>query len=468
SLTGKSRLFLLESVEGGEKWGRYSFLGFDPRAVIKVHGPAVTIEEGDVRTVIPHMGDPLEILKNYLKKYIPVSIEGLPRFFGGAVGFFHYEMARYFDRGINLPPSGENVEEAIFFLTDTLLIFDRNRHTLKIVVCAFLNGTDNLREEYDHSANRIEEITSLLTLANRREAPSPRTPVCSLASSCTPDHFIDMVKRAKEHIFAGDIIQVVISQRFQGECQISPADLYRALRYVNPSPYLFFFQDKDLALIGSSPEAMVRLEEGELELRPIAGTRPRGRDEKEDQKRADELLNDEKERAEHVMLVDLGRNDLGRISRIGSVQVNQLMRVERYSHVMHLVSSIRAQLEEGKDAFDVLKATFPAGTLSGAPKIRAMQIISELERMPRGPYGGAIGYFSFNGNMDFGITIRTIVLEGNILSIQAGAGIVADSEPEHELAETINKARGMMKALDLAASGFDLAEFQGGYYDTHD
>ncbi len=468
ALSGKSRLFLLESVEGGEKWGRYSFLGFDPRAVIRVCGPEVAIQEGASQIVIPHLGDPLSILKNYLSKYVPVVSRGLPRFFGGAVGFFHYEMARYFDRGINIPPPGEKVEEAIFFITDTLLIFDRIKHTLKIVACAFLGDVNNLQEEYNRCTSRIEEIAALLATSTRRKAPAPGMTACHLTSSLTHDQFLEMVKKAKEHIFAGDIIQAVISQRFEGECRLSPADIYRALRYVNPSPYLFFFQDQDLALIGSSPETMVRLEEGELELRPIAGTRPRGRDEKEDQTRADELLEDEKERAEHVMLVDLGRNDLGRIGRIGSVQVNQLMRVERYSHVMHLVSSVRAQLEDGKDAFDVLKATFPAGTLSGAPKIRAMEIIAALEGKPRGPYGGAIGYFSFNGNMDFGITIRTIVREGNKLSLQAGAGIVADSEPEHEWAETINKAKGMMKALELATSGFDLVDIQGGANGTDD
>ena len=271
-----------------------------------------------------------------------------------------------------------------------------------------------------------------------------------------PEDYKAMVRRAKEYIVAGDVIQVVLSQRFQKENGMDTVDLYRALRYVNPSPYLFFLKLDDLVLIGSSPEVMVRLEEGVVELRPIAGTRRRGKNEQEDRMLSDELLHDPKERAEHVMLVDLGRNDLGRIARIGSVQVNQLMVVERYSHVMHLVSNIQAQLADGKDAFDVLKATFPAGTLTGAPKIRAMEIIQEMEPSRRGPYGGAVGYFSFTGNMDFCITIRTIVIKDGKILIQAGAGIVADSDPDAEYQETVNKAEGMIQAVRLAASGFEI------------
>jgi anthranilate synthase component 1 len=271
----------------------------------------------------------------------------------------------------------------------------------------------------------------------------------------TEEAFKSIVRRAKEYIEQGDIIQVVLSQRFAGKTSLDPIDLYRALRFVNPSPYLFFLKLGDFHLIGSSPEVMVRLEEGMAELRPIAGTRKRGKSEQEDRLLADELLNDPKERAEHVMLVDLGRNDLGRIARVGSVQVTQFMTVERYSHVMHLVSNVQAQLTEGKDCFDVLKATFPAGTLSGAPKVRAMEIIDELEPSRRGPYGGAMGYFSFSGNMDFGITIRTLVLEEGRLSLQVGAGIVADSDPDREYEETLNKAAGLMKAVHLAASGFE-------------
>jgi anthranilate synthase component 1 len=271
-----------------------------------------------------------------------------------------------------------------------------------------------------------------------------------------PETFRAMVRKAWEYIAAGDIIQVVLSQRLQRESDADPVDLYRALRHVNPSPYLFFLKVRDLCLIGSSPEVMVRLEEGVAELKPIAGTRRRGKSEQEDRRLADELLQDPKERAEHVMLVDLGRNDLGRIARIGSVQVNQLMTVERYSHVMHLVSDIQAQLAEGKDAFDVLRATFPAGTLTGAPKVRAMEIIAEQEPSRRGPYGGAVGYFSYGGNMDFCITIRTMLQKDGKIFIQAGAGIVADSDPEAEYKETLNKAEGMVQAVSLAENGFEL------------
>lgn len=456
----KSHLFLLESVEGGEKWARYSFIGFDPREIIRVNRDGVSITATEGNATFSQKGNPLTIMKDHLSRYQPVPTAGLPPFFGGAVGFFSYEMAAYFDRGIRLPDYGSQQEEAIFYVTDTLLIFDRIRHTLKIVAGAYCGNNADLKAEYRRCTEKIEAIVATIN------APPPKLEVTAkssihLAPTVTREEYTDRVRRAKDYIQAGEVIQAVISQKFRGTTDLSPVVLYRALRFVNPSPYLFFFKDGNLSLIGSSPETMVRLTETEVELRPIAGTRPRGRDEKEDRKNADELLNDEKERAEHVMLVDLGRNDLGRVSRIGSVQVNQLMLVERYSHVMHLVSHIRSQLAEGKDAFAVLAATFPAGTLSGAPKIRAMEIISELEKEPRGAYGGAIGYFSFNGNMDFGIIIRTIVLEGKDISIQAGAGIVADSDPEHEYAETVNKAKGMVRALNLAASGLDLTEFQG-------
>ncbi len=461
------QLFLLESVEGGEKWARYSFIGFDPRAIIRVNRGGVSITETDQKETISHRGDPLAIMKDYLSKYKPVPTAGLPRFFGGAVGFFSYEMAAYFDRGIRLPDYGSQQDEAIFFITDSLLIFDRIRHTLKIVVSAYCGDTDNKSSEYHRCTRQIEAIISTINAPPAKINSAAKSGI-NLNPTVTREEFTDRVRRAKEYIQAGEVIQAVISQKFRGTTNLSPLLLYRALRFVNPSPYIFFFRDGDLTLIGSSPETMVRLTETEVELRPIAGTRPRGRDEREDRENADDLLNDEKERAEHVMLVDLGRNDLGRVSRIGTVQVNQLMLVERYSHVMHLVSHIRSQLAEGKDAFDVISATFPAGTLSGAPKIRAMEIISELEKESRGAYGGAIGYFSFSGNMDFGIIIRTIVLTRDDICIQAGAGIVADSDPDHEYAETINKAQGMIKALNLASAGLDLTEFQGGGNDSDD
>jgi anthranilate synthase component 1 len=299
-------------------------------------------------------------------------------------------------------------------------------------------------------------IETIGAVAPQRSITSADVKNVSFASNMTPDQYRAVIEKAKEYIIAGDVIQVVLSQRFQTECRSNSIDLYRALRFINPSPYLFFLQLNDLTLIGSSPEVMVRKEEETMELRPIAGTRRRGKTEQEDRALSDELLSDEKERAEHVMLVDLGRNDLGRVAQTGSVQVNQYMVVEKYSHVMHLVSNVRAQLAKGKDAFDVLAATFPAGTLTGAPKIRAMEIISELEKVKRGPYGGAVGYFSFSGNMDFCITIRTMVLKNGKIYVQAGAGIVYDSNPESEHQESLNKARGMQQAVRLAAGGFVL------------
>ncbi len=348
-------------------------------------------------------------------------------------------------------------DDAVFMKTDALVIFDNIRHTIKVVACAFTDGEEDLRPAYDKALARIDALTDLL------KTPRPATPAAAarpddppFSSNMTPEAFKSMVVKAKEYIVQGDIIQVVLSQRFQRDSQADPVDLYRALRHVNPSPYLFFLRVGDMHLIGSSPEVMVRLEEGIAELKPIAGTRRRGKTEQEDRRLADELLEDPKERAEHVMLVDLGRNDLGRVARIGSVQVGQLMAVERYSHVMHLVSDIQAQIAPQKDCFDLLRATFPAGTLSGAPKVRAMEIIAELEPSRRGPYGGAVGYFSYDGNMDFCITIRTMLIADGKVTLQAGAGIVADSDPETEYRETLGKAEGMIQAVRLAESGFEL------------
>jgi anthranilate synthase component 1 len=454
--------FLLESVEGGEKWGRYTFLGADPLAVIRVKPEEVEIRSNGQLTQTPHGGDPLAVLKDILARYRPVTVTGLPRFSGGAVGFFSYDMVRYFEKRLaKSPRAGEGTDDAVFLVTDTLIIFDNIRHTIKVVASARCDeGQICLEGAYAEATAKIDRMIQMLQ--------EPIKPLLlrngsfrkdiSFESNMTPEAFQEIVGRAKEYIGAGDIIQVVLSQRFQAKNPLDPVDLYRALRFVNPSPYLFFLKMEDVHLVGSSPEVMVRVEDGFAELRPIAGTRRRGKTEQEDRALADELLEDPKERAEHVMLVDLGRNDLGRIAAIGSVQVNQYMIVERYSHVMHLVSNVRAQLAEGKDCFDVLRASFPAGTLSGAPKVRAMEIIDELEPDRRGPYGGAVGYFSFTGNMDFCITIRTMVLQGDRLSIQAGAGIVADSDPAAEYEETLNKAAGMVKAVRLAARGFELSE----------
>lgn len=462
-LAAQSHVFLLESVEGGEKWGRYSFLGADPRVVFRVLGEEVEIRNNGQVQRFTHGGDPLRYLQELLKKYRPVPSPGLPRFYGGAVGYLGYGMVRYFEKLPTRAPDDLGADEAVFLLTDTILVFDNIRHTIKIVACAFIDedgdASSSPEEIYGEATRKIDALMAVL----QNTAPLPSlTPSVQdetgVTANMTAEDFKAMVRRAKEYIINGDIIQVVLSQRFQIDNNIDPIHLYRALRFVNPSPYLFFLKAGDLTLIGSSPEVLVRLEEGVAELRPIAGTRRRGRTEQEDRIMADELLHDPKEKAEHVMLVDLGRNDLGRIARTGSVQVNQLMAVERYSHVMHLVSHIQAQLAAGKDAFDVIRAAFPAGTLTGAPKVRAMEIIEELEPHQRGPYGGAVGYFSFTGNMDFGITIRTMLLKDNRIFIQAGAGIVADSDPDAEYQETRSKAAGMLRAIRLAASGFEIMD----------
>lgn len=453
-------VFLLESVEGGEKWGRYTFLGSEPHMIFRVEKNHVEIRKNGDVSRIRHEGNPLGVLKSLMEPYRPVHLKGLPRFCGGAVGFLGYDMIRYFEKLPGGAGDDREIDEAILLITDSLIIFDNVRHTVKILGCAFTSGReDRLEEVYEETLRKIDKLACLLEkpLDGIKTAQGTSASL-DVRSNMTEDKFKAMVGRAKEYIVNGDIIQAVLSQRFQLDNQMDAVDLYRALRYVNPSPYLFFLKFNDLTLIGSSPEVMVRLEDGLVELRPIAGTRKRGRTEQEDRQLAHELLEDPKERAEHIMLVDLGRNDLGRIGRIGSVQVDQLMTVERYSHVMHLVSHIQAQLADGKDCFDVLKATFPAGTLTGAPKIRAMEIIDELEPSGRGPYGGAVGYISFTGNMDFCITIRTMILKEEKLYIQAGAGIVADSDPDLEYAETKNKAEGMMKAIRMVGSGFEIKE----------
>ncbi|MBP9013886.1 MAG: anthranilate synthase component I [Smithella sp.] len=455
-LQNKDHVYLLESVEGGEKWGRFSFLGTDAGVIFRVHGDKVIIDEKGKETTREHNGSPLNFLRELLNRYKPVSIPGLPRFYGGAVGYLGYEMVRYFEKLPPAPPDDLNLDEAVFVISDSLMIFDNVRHTIKVVACAYTQDADSLEESYSSSCQKIEDMIATISSAASHQIAAATADEVNFESNMTPPQYQAAIEKAKEYIVAGDIIQVVLSQRFETECRSNPIDLYRALRFVNPSPYLFFLKMDELILIGSSPEVMVRKEEDTMEVRPIAGTRPRGKTEQEDRALSDELLSDEKERAEHVMLVDLGRNDLGRVAQTGSVQVNQYMVVEKYSHVMHLVSNVRAHLAKGKDAFDVLAATFPAGTLTGAPKVRAMEIINELEKVKRGPYGGAVGYFSFSGNMDLCITIRTMVLKNGRVYVQAGAGIVYDSIPESEHQESLNKSRGMLQALKLAASGFEI------------
>jgi anthranilate synthase component 1 len=460
-LRSRPGLFLLESMEGGEKWGRYSFLGIDPHCTYRVRGDKALIQCARGDRAFKHKGDPLRFLKEMLVRYKPVSVEGLPRFYGGAVGYMSYDMVRYFERIPTAVGKDVEVDDAAFFITDTLLIFDNVKHTVKVLACGFLEENEDVWTVYNEAKGRVDGLISDLLQPESGgdgELPDPgvkgETPFFRPAME--PDGFKSLVKKAKEYILSGDIIQVVLSQRFQHEGSMDPVLLYRALRHINPSPYLFYLRFDDQILIGSSPEVMVRFEDEQVELKPIAGTRPRGKTEQEDRRLADELLEDPKERAEHVMLVDLGRNDLGRIGRTGSVQVTRLMAVERYSHVMHMVSDIKAYLQEGKDGFDVVRATFPAGTLSGAPKVRAMEIIEELEPSRRGPYGGAVGYFSYSGNIDLCITIRTILIRNNSIIIQAGAGIVADSDPDREYEEVKHKAEAMMRAVELAASGLEI------------
>ncbi len=443
----KGSAFLFESVEGGERWGRYSFLGVSARTHIRVFTQFVEVRENSSTKQISHHGDPLSVLKKLMNKYRPAQMPGLPRFWGGMVGYLTYEMVSFFESIPNLLP--ENIPLAHFIIPDELLIFDNIRHTLLGVVISFPDKEEDADQAFHSAKLRIKYMLKEMERSLPEENDQPIHTEFTLKAHLEADTFRSLVQKVKEYIRAGDVIQTVISMPFV--CTPPPDlwALYRAQRFINPSPYLYFLSLDDMTLVGSSPETMVRLENGVATLRPIAGTRPRGRNEQEDRSLANELLADEKERAEHLMLVDLGRNDLGRVAEVGTVQVTDLMIVERYSHVMHLVSNICCDLKSDYDAWDLLRATFPAGTLSGAPKIRAMEIIAELEKKSRGPYGGAVGYISFHGNMDMAITIRTASIEDELLTVQAGAGIVADSDPESERIETVNKAMAMQKALQL-------------------
>ncbi|HDL77859.1 MAG TPA: anthranilate synthase component I, partial [Lentisphaerae bacterium] len=398
--------------------------------------------------------DPLDALRDVLAGYQAVPDPELPRFFGGAVGYISYDWISQVERRVPLS-RGEGLgwPDMVFMIADTLVIFDHVRHTIRIVADAHVQGDPD--RAYDQAAERIEGVYRQLTSpVSYRLAEAPTRPQVDVhfRSNMEPQQFKAAVQRVREYISAGDVIQVVLSQRFEAPGNVDPLSAYRALRSLNPSPYMFFLELGERSMVGSSPEVHVRCEEGNVEIRPIAGTRPRAEDPAEDERLAAELLADPKERAEHIMLVDLARNDIGRVCSYGSVRVPELMVIERYSHVMHIVSDVVGRLAPAKDMFDVMRATFPAGTVSGAPKIRAMQIIAELETVRRGPYAGAVGYFSFNGNLDSCITIRTILFDRGTAYVQAGAGIVADSDPEREYEETCNKARGMLKALEIARS----------------
>jgi len=452
-----SHAFLLESVEGGEKWGRYSFLGTDPALVVTARGAEVRIDRRDGSQQRERTRDPLATLRQLLYRYRPGAVTGLPRFHGGAVGYLGYDAVRYFER---LPASLDDdlgLPEMHLLVPDVVLVFDRMTHTIKVIANVMLDEGVDPGAAYSAAAGRIDETVECLA---RGTVVAPRAPVHpkvsepkSETSNMTPAEYCRIVERAKEHIRAGDVIQVVLSQRFEMPLRVAPFDIYRRLRVLNPSPYMFFLQLGEVALAGASPEVMARVEGSEITVRPIAGTRPRGRTDEEDLAFERELREDPKERAEHIMLVDLGRNDVGRVAKVGSVQVTERMIIERYSHVMHLVSNVRGTLAPGSDCYDAFRATFPAGTLSGAPKVRAMEIIEELEGVRRGVYGGAVGYFGFSGNMDTCIAIRTAVAVGDRLFVQAGAGIVADSDPEREHRESVNKAEAVFSAARLAEAG---------------
>ena len=446
--------FLLESVEGGEKIARYSFLGSGPSLVFKSKGRNIEIsEEGHTKRFITS-DDPLEEMKKILKRFKFVPTPGLPRFCGGLVGFIGYDMVRFFEELPSKNPDELKVPDSVFLLTDTILIFDHVKHKIKVVSNAHVGGDPS--KAYDKATKKIDNLIKLLNspLAVKMKKTGRRADLqLEVRSNFTKAEFVSLVKKAKSYIRIGDIIQVVPSQRFSADITSSGIDLYRSLRMINPSPYMYYLKLKDLSLVGASPELMVRCENGLVELRPIAGTRPRGKDEEEERRLEKNLLSSIKERAEHIMLVDLGRNDIGRVCRYGTVKVSELMTVEKYSHVMHIVSECSGKLKANKDMFDVIRATFPAGTVSGAPKIRAMEIIEELENTRRGPYAGLVGYFSFSGNTDTCINIRTIVIKGNKAYVQAGGGVVADSDPEKEYQETVNKAKATMKAIEAAEKG---------------
>lgn len=435
--TGPS--FLLESVEGGENIGRYSFVGANPHTVIRY----------DAQTG----PDPLRLVEAEMAKFKPVAVPGLPRFSGGAVGFLGYEYIHFIEPTVPRPPQDElGTPVLCFMITDALLIFDRVSQTIKVVANAHIKDSPEMA--YAEACATVDEIIAQLgrplpvrPVEFRRDAPD--VPV---SSNITAERYTAMIRQAKEYIRAGDIIQVVLAQRFEMATQASALDVYRALRSVNPSPYMFLLDFGDFQLVGASPEVHVRCEERQVKIRPIAGTRWRGKTPEEDAQLEKDLLADEKERAEHVMLVDLARNDIGRVCEYGGVHVPEFMIVEKYSHVMHIVSQVEGVLQPGRSVYDLMRATFPAGTVSGAPKIRAMQIISELEATQRGPYAGAVGYFSFTGNLDSCITLRTALLKGGKAYVQAGGGIVADSQPDYEFNETVNKSKALRKAIALAAT----------------
>lgn len=445
--------FLLESVVGGERVGRYSFVSSRPFLEFEARGQQIRVVKGGTVLEEREVADPLAELEEWIARYRSPAMPGLPRFSGGAVGYAAYDSVRYTERLPNAPTDDRGLPDLWFGFYDRLLIFDEILKTLTIVCLANVSE-EPVPEAYARACRQIDACCAQLELSDRHvildDVTRNTPPAREFRSNHTREQFEANVAKCQEYIRAGDIFQVVISQRLEVDTTATPLELYRALRVVNPSPFNFFLEIPGAALVGSSPEIMVRVDEGEVTIRPLAGTRKRGRTDAEDLALERELLNDDKERAEHVMLVDLARNDVGRVAKFGSVKLADVMRVERYSHVMHITSNVTGQLKPGLTALDALRAGLPAGTVSGAPKVRAMQIIDELEPHRRGPYGGAVGYIDFNGNMDTCIALRTLVVQGNKVYAQAGAGIVADSQPTAEYEETLNKARGLLKAIEIA------------------
>lgn len=450
----QERAFLLESVEQADRIGRYSFLGSGPSIVFKSRGKQVTIiRDGASETF--ESDYPLGELRKLMAAYHPVEIEGVPVFHGGAVGYIGYDHVRFFEKLPDQNPDPLNLPDLYFLITDTILIFDHVRNKLLIVSNAHVES--DAHAAFHEAVRKIDDIESVLKkpLIVSTERIHSGQPDNSIRSNFSRDEFCAIVDCAKEYIRAGDIFQVVLSQRFERDVYATPISLYRALRCINPSPYMLLFEFPEFSLVGSSPEVMTQVQGERCMVRPIAGTRPRGASPEEDQALADELLADEKERAEHIMLVDLGRNDVGRVCNSGTVKPSQFMTIERYSHVMHIVSEVDGVLKPDADAYDAIRATFPMGTVSGAPKIRAMEIIDELENLRRGPYSGGCGYISFAGDMDTCIIIRTMVLKNGVAHLQAGAGIVYDSDPDREYEETMNKAKAMFRAVEFAEGGLE-------------
>ncbi|WP_426453583.1 anthranilate synthase component I [Paenibacillus sp. S-38] len=452
--------FLLESVEGGVKWARYSFIGTDPFMMIRSKNGVTTVD--GLQGTSTSEEKPVDVLKAYLRGYRSPSLPGLPRFTGGAVGFFGYDLLQYYEKLPAHKHDDLKMNDVQFMFCDQVIVFDHFKQQLKVIANVHVppHATDaQIARAYDATCAKIEATVERLkrplpTLAVPHQAIPDDVELGEVRSNVTKEQFISNVEKAKEYIRAGDIFQVVLSQRFEIETDVSPLQVYRILRTMNPSPYMYCLKMGDEVIVGTSPEALVRVEDEKVQTRPIAGTRPRGRTPEEDLRLEQELLADEKERAEHLMLVDLGRNDIGRVSEFGSVKCDTFMQIERYSHVMHIVSNVSGTLAKDKDFYDAFISCLPAGTVSGAPKLRAMEIIAELEHEARGAYAGAIGYLGFSGNLDTCITIRTIIFKNGKAYVQAGAGIVWDSVPESEYEETVNKAKGMLKSIRMAEQVF--------------